>query len=148
LRQGRRRPADAGLPPGRRADANGARERHSETVPGKAARGAVGGKGLGATGPGAIEPRRNHHARVIAMHDPLLFQTRRHFFRDCALGLGSMALASLAAEGKEAKTNPLAPKKPHFAPKAKTVIFLFMAGGPSQLELFDHKPKLTALSGK
>jgi hypothetical protein len=82
------------------------------------------------------------------MHDSLLYQTRRHFFRDCALGLGSMALASIAAEGKETKTNPLATKKPHFAAKAKAVIFLFMAGGPSQLELFDHKPKLTALSGK
>jgi hypothetical protein len=44
--------------------------------------------------------------------------------------------------------NPLAPKPPHFSPKAKRVIFLFMAGGPSQLELFDFKPKLRELSGK
>jgi hypothetical protein len=70
------------------------------------------------------------------MIDPLLLRTRRHFFRDCALGVGSMALASLAG----ART--------HHEPKAKAVIFLFMAGGPSQLELFDHKPKLDAMSGK
>ncbi len=74
------------------------------------------------------------------MDDPLLMRTRRHFFRDCALGVGSMALASLAAEGKAART--------HHAPKAKAVIYLFMAGGPSQLELFDHKPKLDRMSGK
>jgi hypothetical protein len=81
--------------------------------------------------------------------DPLLALTRRHFFRDCALGVGSIALASLCNEGRATTLpNPLAPKTPHFAPKAKAVIFLFMAGGPSQLELFDHKPKLDALNGK
>jgi hypothetical protein len=83
----------------------------------------------------------------------LLLQTRRHFFQDCAVGLGSLALASLLNEGRtraEAPqlVNPLAPKTGHFAAKAKHVIFLFMAGGPSQLELFDYKPKLTALHGK
>src|SRR5689334_16122625 len=62
----------------------------------------------------------------------LLLQTRRHFFRDCALGVGSMALASLLNEGKAAAAadpfaNPLAPKKPHFTPRAKAVIYLFMA---------------------
>jgi hypothetical protein len=57
-----------------------------------------------------------------------------------------MALASLLNEGRAA--DPLAPRKPHFAPRAKAVIYLFMAGGPSQLELFDHKPKLNALHGK
>jgi hypothetical protein len=84
-------------------------------------------------------------------HDPLLHTTRRHFFQECALGVGSMALASLWNEGRASKLdlpNPLAPRKPHFAPKAKAVIYLFMAGGPSQLELFDHKPKLNELSGK
>jgi hypothetical protein len=84
----------------------------------------------------------------------LLLQTRRHFFHDCAIGLGSLALASLLSDGKIFSaqeplfTNPLAPKKPHFAARAKSVIYLFMAGGPSQLELFDYKPKLLELDGK
>jgi hypothetical protein len=83
-----------------------------------------------------------------------LLQTRRHFFRDCAVGLGSIALASLLNEGRgragEAPplVNPLAPKPGHFPGRAKNVIFLFMAGGPSQLELFDYKPKLQGLHGK
>jgi hypothetical protein len=86
--------------------------------------------------------------------DPLLWQTRRHFFGQCALGLGSMALASLlggneAPAAKELRfANPLAPKQPHFPARAKNVIYLFMAGGPSQLELFDYKPKLQELNGK
>lgn len=82
-------------------------------------------------------------------------QTRRHFFRDCRFGLGAMALgAILAEEGLLASdpaltdVNPLAAKPPHFAPRAKNVIFLFMAGGPSQLELFDFKPKLQKLDGQ
>ena len=78
----------------------------------------------------------------------LLDTTRRHFFSRCGLGLGGMALSSLWADGQEALPNPLVERKPHFAPKAKAVIFLFMAGGPSQLELFDYKPKLNALDGK
>jgi hypothetical protein len=85
--------------------------------------------------------------------NPLLLQTRRHFFQDCAVGLGSIVLASLWNEGRAnaegpALVNPLTPKKGHYAARAKQVIFLFMAGGPSQLELFDHKPKLAALHGK
>jgi hypothetical protein len=83
--------------------------------------------------------------------------TRRHFFADCGVGLGSMALASLLSEGKlfassatipDRQNNPLASVAPHFAPRAKNVIFLFMAGGPSQLELFDDKPKLRELDGQ
>jgi hypothetical protein len=84
--------------------------------------------------------------------DPLLYRTRRHFFQECGLGLGAVALASLWNDGRAAEgprlVNPLAPKAPHFRPRAKRVIFLFMAGGPSQLELFDHKPKLNTLHGK
>jgi hypothetical protein len=85
--------------------------------------------------------------------DALLLRTRRHFFRDCGVGLGTMALAGLLnsgsrAAGPEAVPNPLAPKKPHFAPKAKSVIFLFMAGGPSQFELFEPKPQLQKLHGQ
>ncbi|MFO0844561.1 MAG: DUF1501 domain-containing protein [Gemmataceae bacterium] len=83
--------------------------------------------------------------------DPLLLRTRRHFFHDCAVGLGSMALASLGNGGRAASVelpNPLAPRRPHHAPRAKSVIYLFMAGGPSQLELFDYKPRLIELSGQ
>lgn len=82
--------------------------------------------------------------------DPLLSATRRHFFRDCGVGLGSVALASLLAGESQAKPKgvPGILAKPHHPPKAKAVIFLFMAGGPSQLELFDPKPKLNELHGK
>lgn len=91
------------------------------------------------------------------MHDQtpeLLDQTRRHFFSQCRYGLGAMALGSLlAGDGAtpvqaDVQSNPLAPRPPHFAPKAKRVIFMFMAGGPSQLELFNPRPKLTELSGQ
>src|SRR3989442_608648 len=87
--------------------------------------------------------------------DPLLLQTRRHFFGQCGLSLGSMTLLSLlgdrpagAAERSVPLVNPLAPKSPHFTPKAKRVIYLFMAGGPSHLELFDYKPQLQKLNGQ
>ena len=76
-------------------------------------------------------------------------RTRRHFFRDCGVGLGSLALSSLLAQDKPAPSaDPLAPKTPHHKPKAKNIIYLFMAGGPSQLEFFDHKPKLNELNGQ
>ncbi len=80
--------------------------------------------------------------------------TRRWFLSQCGLGLGSIALGSLLAEDAAADKvnidplNPLAPREPHFAPRAKRVIYLFMAGGPSQLELFDDKPKLGELNGQ
>ncbi len=82
--------------------------------------------------------------------DPgLLDRTRRHFFRDCGVGLGSLALAALADKATAAPAvAPLAPKAPHFAPKAKSVIFLFMAGGPSQFELFEPKPELQKRHGQ
>ncbi len=77
-------------------------------------------------------------------------QTRRHFFRDCGVGLGKMALASLLARewGQTALADDVRTRLPHFAPKVKRVIFLFMAGAPSQLEMFDHKPLLSELEGK
>jgi hypothetical protein len=79
-------------------------------------------------------------------------QSRRNFFRDCAGGIGTIALAEmLARDGRAAglpEVNPLAPKKPHFAPKAKNVIFMFMEGGPSQMDLFDPKPELQKWSGQ
>src|SRR5215472_13984484 len=85
--------------------------------------------------------------------DPLLHRTRRHFFRDCGVGLGTMALAGLLnrcahADAPAASQNPLAPRPPHFPAKAKSVIFLFMAGGPSQFELFEPKPQLQKLHGQ
>jgi hypothetical protein len=79
--------------------------------------------------------------------NPLLATTRRYFFRECGVGLGKIALASLLVEGARS-TGLAATKPPHFAPKAKRVIFLFMAGAPSQLDLFDHKPTLAAHDGK
>ncbi|HVK10713.1 MAG TPA: DUF1501 domain-containing protein [Gemmataceae bacterium] len=83
------------------------------------------------------------------MTDPLLHTTRRHFFRDCGVGLGAMALGSMLGRAYAAPAaDPLAPKKPHFEPKAKAVIFLFMAGGPSQFELFEPKPELQKLHGQ
>src|SRR6266851_5509206 len=78
-------------------------------------------------------------------------QSRRRFFRDCAGGIGTVALAQLlAGEGRAASpaVNPLAPKKPHFPAKAKNVIFLFMEGGPSQIDLFDPKPGLEKWHGQ
>ena len=80
--------------------------------------------------------------------------TRRHFFGRCAVGLGGIALASMLGGkklfGAEAggSASPMAPRQPMFAPRAKNVIYLFMAGGPSQLELFDYKPKLVELNGQ
>jgi hypothetical protein len=83
--------------------------------------------------------------------------TRRHFLKDCGIGLGKMALATLLTDAFGSKLwsatddpggNPLAPKTPHFPAKARRVIHLFMAGAPSQLDLFDHKPELAKLEGK
>src|SRR5712692_1093047 len=85
----------------------------------------------------------------------LLRITRRHFFRECGVGVGKIALASLLTDALARRTaaapaavNLMAPKPPHFAPKVKHVIHLFMAGAPSQLDLFDHKPMLTKYEGK
>ena len=79
---------------------------------------------------------------------------RRRFFQRSLCGLGTAALAHLCAvEGRTASqtlppANPLAPKSPHFAATAKNVIFLFMTGGPSQLDLFSPKPELQKWHGK
>jgi hypothetical protein len=76
--------------------------------------------------------------------------TRRWFFRDCGVGLGAAALHSLmqSANAAPVAREPLAPKAPQFPAKAKNVIFLFMAGAPSHLELFDNKPALAKMDGK
>ncbi|HVY71244.1 MAG TPA: DUF1501 domain-containing protein, partial [Verrucomicrobiae bacterium] len=81
--------------------------------------------------------------------------TRRQFFSRCGLGLGGIALASLlrdeglaAPVANASATGPMTPKPGHFPARAKNVIYMFMAGGPSQLELFDYKPKLIELNGQ
>jgi len=82
--------------------------------------------------------------------------SRRWFFRDCGVGLGAIALHSMlgdtlsaapAKAGAAASGDPMAPRKGHFPGKAKRVIYLFMAGAPSHLELFDNKPQLTKFNG-
>ena len=83
-------------------------------------------------------------------------QTRRQFFEKCGVGLGGIALSSLLAEdilpqvqaAADGHASPFAPKKTHFDAKVKRVIYLFMAGAPSQLDLFDYKPKLAELEGQ
>ncbi|MDX2195670.1 MAG: DUF1501 domain-containing protein [Cytophagales bacterium] len=87
--------------------------------------------------------------------------TRRHFLQNVSTGVGSIALAQLlgacgamidkkssSSSSPSAETNPMAIKLPHFAPKAKRIIYLHMAGAPSQLELFDYKPELQKLDDK
>lgn len=87
--------------------------------------------------------------------------TRRHFIKESAMGLGALALGSLLGCGKSGSApvlasaaemftdaaNPLLPKPPHYAGKARAVIFIHMAGAPSQLELFSYKPELAKLDG-
>ena len=93
------------------------------------------------------------------IHDELIqktfqYETRRHFLKTCTSGLGAFALGSMMGCGSYADKDPgktaapdsfMAPKLSHFAPKAKRVIYMHMAGGPSQLELFDYKPELAKL---
>ena len=86
-------------------------------------------------------------AQIYRHQDPRAV-SRRWFLKECGLGLGAIALRSLLSEGALASvSHPLAPKRPHFAPRAKRVIYLFMAGAPSHLEMFDYKPQLEKFSG-
>jgi hypothetical protein len=85
----------------------------------------------------------NHVAEMHRSH-----LTRRWFFRECGVGLGAVALGQLLARDAQASANPMLPKVAHFAPKAKRVIYLFQAGAPSHLELFDNKPELAKWDGK
>ena len=85
----------------------------------------------------------------------LLDATRRHFFSRCFVGLGNLALGTLLADQGDrlaAETallrDPLAAKPPHFAPKVKRVVYLFMAGAPSQFETWLWRPKLRELDGQ
>jgi hypothetical protein len=89
-------------------------------------------------------------------HNPGSGITRRHFFQDCGVGVGKIALASLlsnalspwSALAAPRPDDPLLPRAPHFKPKVKRVIHLFMAGAPSQLDLFDYKQQLVRFEGK
>src|SRR5881409_1021895 len=79
-----------------------------------------------------------------------LHLTRRHFLRDCQVGLGGIALASLMTSNAKTQEapNPLRPRASHFAGKAKNVIYLHMAGSPPHLDLFDYKPELVRRNGE
>ena len=85
-------------------------------------------------------------------HERQRFLTRRWFFQQCGLGLGSVALASLLGDRAGAATaaapNPMTPRQPPLPARTKSVIYLFMAGAPSQLELFDYKPTLARYNGQ
>src|SRR6185369_11284583 len=92
----------------------------------------------------------NCQSHLYRGHDPKLI-TRRWFFEQCGVGLGAIALGALVRENGWAANpalNSLSPKQPHFTAKAKRVIYLFMAGAPSHLELFDYKPALEKWNGK
>ncbi len=92
----------------------------------------------------------------MELKDFIKIQDRRNFLQECAGGFGMVALYHLlaqdglmAAPGRELpEVNPLAPKAPHFAPKAKNVIFLYMAGAPSHIDLFDPKPQMKRWEGQ
>jgi hypothetical protein len=93
----------------------------------------------------------NCQSHLFPRQHPLAV-SRRWFLRECGVGLGAVALHALLgdaaqAASRPAEMDPMAPHKPHFAPKAKRVIYLFMAGAPSHLELFDHKPQLAKFNG-
>ena len=85
--------------------------------------------------------------------NPLLPLTRRQLLARIGSGFGTLGLAGMVANGgalagPASSSSPLAPKSPHFAPKAKRVIQLFMPGGPSQVDTFDYKPELEKHAGQ
>ena len=94
------------------------------------------------------------------IREHIQWMTRRHFFGRTGLGLGTAALSTLLAEHARSDTSPAGsltpgtttaaglPGLPHFPPKAKRAIYLFMNGGPSQMDLFDYKPKMDAMFDK
>src|SRR6187399_2213618 len=101
-----------------------------------------------------------HNQRLFeeARREVLRQHTRRHFLKESAMGLGALALGSLldscgsnsssASNNLFDAANPLAPKSPMFPGRAKAVIYLHMAGAPSQLEMFSYKPELAKLDGQ
>src|SRR4051812_18420950 len=85
------------------------------------------------------------------IRNAMLAETRRHFFQRCAVGVGQIALGGLLSRDlapAQDRSGPMAPKQPHFPARIKSVIYLYMAGGPSQFELFDDKPGLRKLDGQ
>ncbi len=102
----------------------------------------------------AISKNKNIFQEAIDRR--LELETRRHFLRQCATGLGAMGMSSLLGPSSlfgddkiiRDSANPLAVLAPPYAAKAKSVIFLHMAGAPSQLEMFDYKPELAKLDGQ
>src|SRR5580698_1175124 len=102
-----------------------------------------------------------HNQRLVkeANEKAAHFLSRRHFLKESAMGFGALALGSLIGGCSFVSSNgngqvvfdpahPLAPKLPMFPGRAKSVIYLHMAGAPSQLELFDYKPELLKLNGQ
>lgn len=103
-----------------------------------------------------VRPMVHPRVNFISMHSPSpslvpadlqRWRTRRQFFSDCGIGVGKMALASLLTQ-EMAGASSLSPRSSHYPGKVKAVIHLFMAGAPSQLDLFDYKPELVAYEGK
>src|ERR1700720_2500037 len=90
--------------------------------------------------------------RTVVMEDPRndyqATLTRRHFFGRTSTGVGIAALAQLLGQDLQAEVTGGLPGLPHFAPTAKRVIYLFQSGGPSQIELFDRKPRLLDFQGQ
>src|SRR6266566_8702168 len=88
------------------------------------------------------------HPHLERLH----LQTRRHFLKTCQFGLGTLALSSLLAKDALAAPasviNPLAPKPPHFTPRARRVIYLHLTGSPPHLDLYDYKPELVKRDGQ
>ena len=77
-------------------------------------------------------------------------RNRREFLCNACCGIGSLAFGAILSQeaARAAAANPLAPRQPHHQAKAKSMIFLFLAGGPSQVDTFDPKPELTRLNGQ
>ena len=102
--------------------------------------------------------QKEHNQKLVAEAQKAILQlhTRRHFLKESAMGLGALALGSLFGCGSKPSSNnvvfdpahPLMPKLPPFPGRAKSVIYLHMAGAPSQLELFDYKPELMKMDGQ
>src|SRR2546421_10489276 len=80
------------------------------------------------------------------LHDQFADQTRRHFFAQAGVGMAALA-GLLGRDLPKAQAAAGLPGVPHFAPKAKRVIYLFQSGGPSHLEMLDYKPRLRSLHG-
>lgn len=95
---------------------------------------------------GASQSNRTGTAELLAAESKASLLRRRWFFRECGVGLAGIALSSLLS--KEGFSSQSVTTKPHHTPRAKRVIYLFHAGGPSHLEMFDYKPELAKRDGQ